>query len=83
MLIGSADLMPRNLDRRVEVLTPVDTPAHQERLREVLAVELADEVRGWELIDDAWRRAGEDDGVDAQGRLYELARERGRLPDER
>ena len=41
MLIGSADLMPRNLDRRVEVLTPVVEPALQERLDEVLQVELA------------------------------------------
>jgi polyphosphate kinase len=81
--IGSADLMPRNLDRRVEVLAPVETDEHQERLREVLAVELGDGVRGWELIDDTWHQVGGDAGIDAQGRLYELARERGRLPEER
>jgi polyphosphate kinase len=82
-LIGSADLMPRNLDRRVEVLTPVVTEEHQTRLREVLAVELGDDVRAWELVDDRWHRVGGPAGVDAQARLYELARERGRLPEER
>ena len=34
--IGSADLMPRNLDRRVEALTPVNDPGLQDRLREIL-----------------------------------------------
>ena len=38
--IGSADLMPRNLDRRVEALTPVNDPRLQDRLREILAVDL-------------------------------------------
>ena len=46
-LIGSADLMPRNLDRRVEVLVPVDDPELQHRLQEMLDVELADDVLAW------------------------------------
>jgi polyphosphate kinase len=83
LLIGSADLMPRNLDRRVEVLTPVETEEHQARLRELLAVELGDDVRAWELVDDRWHRVGGPTGIDAQARLYDLARERGRLPEER
>src|SRR5689334_22439297 len=36
--IGSADLMPRNLDRRVEALVPVEAPELQDRLQEVLDV---------------------------------------------
>ena len=47
--IGSADLMPRNLDRRVEALTPVTGASLQDRLREILAVDLADNVLAWTL----------------------------------
>ncbi|MGH9193190.1 MAG: RNA degradosome polyphosphate kinase, partial [Acidimicrobiales bacterium] len=52
VLIGSADLMPRNLDRRVEVLTPVVEPELQQRLDEVLEVELADDVLAWTMGPD-------------------------------
>ncbi|HEX5945559.1 MAG TPA: RNA degradosome polyphosphate kinase [Acidimicrobiales bacterium] len=57
-LIGSADLMPRNLDRRVEVLTPVSDVALQARLDEVLDVELRDDVLAWSLGPDGrWTHA--------------------------
>jgi len=45
VFIGSADLMTRNIDRRVEVLTPVRDPALRERLGEILATYLADNVK--------------------------------------
>ena len=48
-LIGSADWMPRNLDRRVEALTPVEDRALQERLAEMLPVGLDDDELAWEL----------------------------------
>ena len=55
--IGSADLMERNLDRRVETLTPVTDAVLQERLRRVLEVMLADDRRAWVLgADGEWRR---------------------------
>ncbi len=55
--IGSADMMERNLDRRVEAMTPVDEPALRERLREALDVMLRDDRRAWELGQDGvWRR---------------------------
>src|SRR5690606_10393964 len=55
--IGSADMMERNLDRRVETLTPVIEPVLQDRLREILAVMLSDDRRAWTLGADAtWRR---------------------------
>jgi polyphosphate kinase len=76
-LIGSADLMPRNLDRRVEALVPVTAAELKRRLAEVLAVNLRDDVLAWELgSDGAWRRVETQDGVDAHERLRELAVER-------
>jgi polyphosphate kinase len=83
-LIGSADWMPRNLDRRVEVVTPVDDPDHQERLREILEVSLSDDALAWELGPDAvWRKVSPGLGVDAQRRLYELAQDRARRSRDR
>jgi polyphosphate kinase len=77
--IGSADLMPRNLDGRVEVLVPVFRDEHQRRLQELLDVSLAEGTRAWELGSDArWQRVGGDHGIDSQAQLYELARQRAR-----
>jgi polyphosphate kinase len=54
---GSADLMPRNLDLRVEVVTPVTDPDLAGRLQEVLDVMLADNLQAWELSEDGgWQR---------------------------
>jgi polyphosphate kinase len=47
--IGSADLMPRNIDHRVEVLTPVRDPAMIHRLRELLAMYLKDNVKARQM----------------------------------
>ncbi|HAS10904.1 MAG TPA: hypothetical protein DCS55_10385, partial [Acidimicrobiaceae bacterium] len=56
-LIGSADLMTRNINRRVEALTPVEAPELQERLDEVLDINLADDQLAWSLDGDGrWRR---------------------------
>ena len=55
--IGSADIMERNLDRRVEDLAPVSEPVNQARLRHIIEVMLADDRRAWELgAGDSWRR---------------------------
>jgi polyphosphate kinase len=58
--IGSADLRPRNLDRRVEVVAPILNPSLVRRLRdEVLALYLADNVKARELQSDGrYVRAG-------------------------
>jgi len=76
-LIGSADWMPRNLDRRVEALTPVQDPGLKERLSEILRVGLADDELAWQLdADDAWHKVPATDGVDAHRTLQRLAVER-------
>jgi polyphosphate kinase len=73
-LIGSADLMPRNLDRRVEALVPVRAPALKRRLAEIIAVELADDRQVWELDGDgSWHRVPTVAGVDAHRTLMERA----------
>ena len=55
--IGSADLMERNLDRRVEVVTPVEDHEAQARLARIVEVLLADDRRSWQLGPDGrWRR---------------------------
>ena len=78
-LIGSADLMPRNLDRRVEVLVPIEHPKHREWLDKVFELQLADDIVRWELQpDDTWLRCGPLDAFEPhpQERLYRWAVER-------
>jgi polyphosphate kinase len=79
-LIGSADWMPRNLDRRVEALCAVDDPALRARLAEILDVNLADDALAWELAGDgSWHKVETVDGVNTHLRLRELAEERARV----
>jgi polyphosphate kinase len=55
--IGSADLMPRNLDTRVELLTPVDDPELQAELADTLERCFADDTFSWTLgADGRWTR---------------------------
>jgi polyphosphate kinase len=57
-LIGSADLMPRNLDNRVEVVAPVEDARAQQEISRVFDVLLADNAEAWDLDGDGrWRRA--------------------------
>ncbi len=50
--IGSADWMPRNLDRRVEALVPIDAPLLQNELMELLQICLEDNRQAWEMHAD-------------------------------
>jgi polyphosphate kinase len=55
--IGSADLMPRNLDTRVELVAPVDDPILRDDLLDTLERSLADDANCWDLgPDNLWRR---------------------------
>jgi polyphosphate kinase len=57
---GSADLMERNLDRRIEAVFPIEDLEAQARLAEIVEVMLADDRRSWQLGADAtWRRTEE------------------------
>ncbi len=71
--IGSADLMQRNLDRRLEVVVPVQSPALRARLDEILEVTLSDDVLAWDLRDTSWSRVPTKIGINTQVRLQELA----------
>ncbi|MGD0409010.1 MAG: polyphosphate kinase 1 [Candidatus Limnocylindrales bacterium] len=60
LYIGSADLMERNLDRRVEALVPIEDPEARARIEAVLAVLLADDRRSWQLgADGTYHRTEE------------------------
>jgi polyphosphate kinase len=55
--LGSADLMLRNLDHRLEVVAPIDEPALQQRLKATFETLLADDSGAWELESDgSWTR---------------------------
>jgi polyphosphate kinase len=72
-LIGSADLMPRNLNRRVEVMVPIEHARHTAALDQALSFALADDIVAWELQpDDTWLRVGPAESFEphSQERMY-------------
>ena len=73
-LIGSADLMPRNLDHRVEALTPVTDPRLRVRLADMLELDLTDDVLAWELAaDGTWYKIPTTQDISTHRALQELA----------
>ena len=60
--IGSADLMHRNLDRRVECLVRIFDPTHIRQLEEILNIGISDQTQSWRLTGQRWTRqaVGED-----------------------
>ena len=52
VLIGSADWMTRNLDRRVEVITPIEDPEISKDLQEILGIMLSDNRQAWDMQSD-------------------------------
>ncbi|NJL49084.1 MAG: RNA degradosome polyphosphate kinase, partial [Leptolyngbyaceae cyanobacterium SM2_5_2] len=69
--IGSADWMTRNLDRRVEAITPIEDPALTAELQGILAITLADNRQAWDMAAD---------GTFTQRRPAEGEDERGTQP---
>ncbi len=79
--LSSADWMPRNFLRRVEVMFPIEDPTLRERLiKEILGISLADDVKARRLAaDGSYHRVQPDDKaapVRSQQRFMELAREK-------
>jgi polyphosphate kinase len=75
--IGSADLMSRNLNRRVEALVRLDDPRTQQRVREILNVVLDDDRLAWTLTGDGvWTKRRGPAAIDTHARLQQLARGR-------
>jgi polyphosphate kinase len=70
--IGSADLMPRNLDTRVELVAPVEEPALRDDLIDTLDRSLADETNAWDLQPDGLWRRREPQGPDPRSVQREL-----------
>jgi len=72
--LGSSDLMPRNLDRRVEVVVPITDPLLRSRIQDILNTCLADDVLAWELQPDGgWHRVPTTAGLNSQRRFQEQA----------
>jgi len=79
--MGSADIMQRNLDHRVEVLVAIADPDVSERLYQSLALELEPNRQTWELdADGSWVRDARSELLDLHRRFEEDALERRRAP---
>ena len=77
--IGSADLMERNLDRRVEVLVPIEEVALQSELLEAFEVTWRDDLFTWVLgTDRRWRRLQPVNNFSAQAEFKRRAMDRSR-----
>ena len=50
--IGSADWMSRNLDRRIEAVTPIEDPEHRQKLERLLQLYLNDNQAAWDMQSD-------------------------------
>lgn len=77
--LGSADLMRRNLDHRVEAMVPVEDPDLRFRIDEIFEVLLTDDTLAWELGPDGkWTKVKERHGLSAHVELQNLAEARAR-----
>ena len=85
VFMGSADWMPRNFHRRVEVVVPIDHPLTKLRLIEMLKLQISDNVKTWILRHDGiYQRSEPKEGgpaIRSQTRFIELTRERMRVAE--
>ena len=79
--MGSSDLMERNLDRRVEVLVPIDDVALQQELVSAFEITWQDDLFTWALgTDRRWRRLQPVNNFSAQAEFKRLEKDRARTP---
>jgi polyphosphate kinase len=86
VLIGSADLMPRNLDRRIEVLVPIENARARQELAAVLDSTFADTTNAWRLAQNGtWSREVATGGKahTHQAAMMRRAQQRARRADDR
>ena len=70
IFIGSADLMTRNLDQRIELMTPILDADLKVRVSNILELSLDPKARAWELESDGhWVQRDPEDGFDVQERF--------------
>jgi polyphosphate kinase len=78
--VSSADWMPRNFHRRVEVMLAIDDPGLRQRLVEVMQLQIADNVKSWRLLSDGtYERIQPKPGAPAvrcQAKFIEMTRDR-------
>jgi len=79
--LGSADWMPRNMDRRIEVIFPIDDPKARSRIiDEIIPIYWADTENAWQLQSDgSYSMRSQEEGPiwDSQQKFIEIAREQG------
>ena len=85
MFIASADWMPRNFHRRVEVMVPIEDEDIKKRMAEILDIQLADNAKAWRLRSDgSYERVVPAEGAPplrSQQRFMEFARDKVKLAD--
>ena len=74
--MGSADMMTRNLDGRVEVLVTVTDPRLVDRLQQIIDVELRDDTLAWSLVGSTWSKTETTHGISTHEVMRGLAIER-------
>ena len=70
--IGSADLMGRNLDRRVESLVRIDKKEHQNRLQEIIDLGISENASSWQLKGTEWTRKSKNNRGEALLDVHEV-----------
>ena len=76
--IGSADWMPRNLERRIEAVAPIEDPADRQALRDLLLLMWGDNRQAWELRSDGTYEQRRPPGPETERATHRLLAEGGR-----